>query len=81
MADQYIKIDFAGLSLTFLRIFLAAELPRRNDEVVEISRTAYGSFYVKRRVYEEYHKWSFTTFILEDWVARNTSCTSFFKTI
>ncbi len=63
MADQYIKIDFAGLSLTFLRVFLAVELPRKNDEVIEIGRSAYGTFFVKRKVYEEYHKWNFTTFI------------------
>lgn len=66
MADQYIKLDFANLSLQFTRVFFDSELPRKNDEVIELARSAYGAFYVKRRVYEEYHKWQFSTLISWD---------------
>lgn len=66
MHDQYIRLQFAGFSLTFMRYFFAPSPPRKNDEIIEIGRSDYGTFYVKRRITEDYSKWEFETLISDE---------------
>ena len=62
ITGQFIRLDFAGQSLTF-NVFLDSEYPRKKAEMIEIGRTAYGAFRVAGRSYEDWHEWSFSTLI------------------
>lgn len=61
--DQFIQLNFRGLSLQFFRVFFDPTPPRRSDEVIEVGRSTYGTFYVMRRINEDYYKWEFSTLI------------------
>ena len=65
--DSRINLDFRGLSLSFVRVFLNQTIPRSNDEIIEVGRTMYGTFTINRRVYEEYHRFEFSTLINLDY--------------
>lgn len=66
--DSLIRLELPGTSLqiTFLRGFLSENPPRKNDEVIETGRSSYGTFFSKRRVTEEYHKWEFEHLISDE---------------